>query len=156
MSLGIPAVIVGLGDMVLYLSLPIGIYGTIWILVVAYSYRLATTTRLAKSGLMQIHRELEEASEVSGARWLATQMRILIPLLTPALGSAFLVAFIIALREFTIPFILYSSENVVLPVMVWQLFQNGEPARSAALGVVMIGVILPGILALRMFLVRRA
>jgi hypothetical protein len=40
--------------------------------------------------------------------------------------------------------------------MVWQLFQNGEPARSAALGVLMIGVILPGILALRMFLVRRA
>jgi len=155
MSLGIPAVIAGLAVMVLYLSLPIGIYGTIWILVIAYSYRLATTTRLAKSGLMQIHRELEEAAQMSGARWLATQMRILIPLLTPALGSAFLVAFIIALREFTIPFILYSSENLVLPVLVWQLFQNGEPARSAALGVLMIAVVLPGILALRLFLVRR-
>ena len=154
MSLGIPAVIAGLAVMVLYLSLPIGIYGTIWILVIAYSYRLATTTRLAKSSLMQIHRELEEAAEMSGARWLATQLRILIPLLTPALGSAFLVAFIIALREFTIPFILYSSENLVLPVLVWQLFQNGEPARSAALGVLMIVVILPGILALRLFLVR--
>jgi iron(III) transport system permease protein len=154
MSLGIPAVIAGLAVMVLYLSLPIGIYGTIWILVIAYSYRLATTTRLAKSGLMQIHRELEEAAQMSGARWLATQLRILIPLLTPALSSAFLVAFIIALREFTIPFILYSSENLVLPVLVWQLFQNGEPARSAALGVLMIVVILPGILALRLFLVR--
>ncbi len=155
MSLGIPAVIAGLAVMVLYLSLPIGVYGTIWILVIAYSYRLATTTRLAKSGLMQIHRELEEAAEMSGARWLATQMRILLPLLAPALGSAFLVAFIIALREFTIPFILYSSENLVLPVLVWQLFQNGEPARSAALGVMIIAVILPGIFALRLFLTRR-
>ena len=154
MSLGIPAVIAGLAVMVLYLSLPIGIYGTIWILVIAYSYRLATTTRLAKSGLMQIHRELEEAAQMSGARWLATQLRILIPLLTPALSSAFLVAFIIALREFTIPFILYSSENLVLPVLVWQLFQNGEPARSAALGVLIIVVILPGILALRLLLMR--
>ena len=152
MSLGIPAVIAGLAVMVLYLSLPIGVYGTIWILVIAYSYRLATTTRLAKSGLMQIHRELEEAAEMSGARWLATQLRILVPLLAPALGSAFLVAFIIALREFTIPFILYSSENLVLPVLVWQLFQNGEPARSAALGVLMIAVILPGVYALRLFL----
>ena len=95
-----------------------------------------------------------EAAQMSGARWLATQLRILIPLLTPALSSAFLVAFIIALREFTIPFILYSSENLVLPVLVWQLFQNGEPARSAALGVLMIAVILPGILALRLFLGR--
>ena len=155
MSLGIPAVIAGLAVMVLYLSLPIGVYGTIWILVIAYSYRLATTTRLARSGLMQIHRELEEAAEMSGARWLATQWRILMPLLAPALGSAFLVAFIVALREFTIPFILYSSENVVLPVMVWQLFQNGEPARSAALGVMMIAVILPAIFALRLFLTRR-
>ena len=155
MSLGVPAVIAGLAVMVLYLSLPIGIYGTIWILVIAYSYRLATTTRLAKSGLMQIHRELEEAADMSGARWLATQLRILIPLLAPTLGSAFLVAFIIALREFTIPFILYSSENLVLPVLIWQLFQNGEPARSAALGVLMIAAILPGIFALRLLLTRR-
>ena len=118
-----------------------------------YGYGMASVRFIC--GTHQVHRELEEAAQMSGARWLATQLRILIPLLTPALGSAFLVAFIIALREFTIPFILYSSENLVLPVLVWQLFQNGEPARSAALGVLMIAVVLPGILALRLFLVRR-
>ncbi len=48
----------------------------VWILVVAYSYRFATTTRLARAGFLQIHRELEEASATSGARWLATQRRI--------------------------------------------------------------------------------
>ena len=73
MSVGIPAVIVGLAVMMLYLSLPIGIYGTVWILILAYSYRFATTTRLARAGFLQIHQELEEASAVSGARWLTTQ-----------------------------------------------------------------------------------
>ena len=51
MSVGIPAVIVGLAVMMLYLSLPIGVYGTVWILILAYSYRFATTTRLARAGL---------------------------------------------------------------------------------------------------------
>ena len=50
LSVGIPAVIAGLGVMLLYLSLPIGLYGTVWILVIAYSYRFATTTRLARAG----------------------------------------------------------------------------------------------------------
>ena len=85
MSVGIPAVIVGLAVMVLYLSLPIGIYGTVWILILAYSYRFATTTRLARAGFLQIHQELEEASAVSGARLLTTQRRVLLPLILPAL-----------------------------------------------------------------------
>ena len=71
-SIGIPSVIAGLAVMLLYLSLPIGVYGTIWILVIAYSYRFAVTTRIVRAGLMQIHRELEEASAASGARWCAT------------------------------------------------------------------------------------
>ena len=47
LSIGIPSVIAGLAAMLLYLSLPIGLYGTVWVLVLAYSYRLAVTTRLA-------------------------------------------------------------------------------------------------------------
>ncbi len=143
MSLGIPAVIAALAVMVLYLSLPIGLYGTIWILVIAYSYRLATATRLARARIAQISRELEEAGEMSGARWLAVQTRILLPLIAPALGSAFLIVFIIGMREFTIPFVLASQDNLVLPVLVWQLFQNGQPAPSAALGTLMILMVLP-------------
>jgi len=73
MSVGIPSIIAALAVMLLYLSVPIGLYGTVWILVIAYSYRLAVTTRICRAGLMQLHRELEEASSTSGARWIATQ-----------------------------------------------------------------------------------
>ena len=61
LSIGIPSVIAGLACMLLYLSLPIALYGTVWVLILAYSYRLAVTTRLSRAALMQIHGELEEA-----------------------------------------------------------------------------------------------
>lgn len=149
MSLGVPAVISALAAMVLFLSFPVGLYGTVGILVFAYSYRLATPTRLARASLAQLHPELEEAAEMSGARWLATQTRVLLPLLAPALSSAFLVIFIVGLREFTIPFVLGSPDNLVLPVLVWQLFQSGQPAPSAALGTLMILIAAPIIMLSR-------
>ena len=155
LSVGIPAVIAGLGVMILYLSLPIGLYGTVWILVLAYSYRFATTTRLARAGFLQIHKELEEASATSGGRWIATQRRVMIPLLLPALTSGFVLLFIVGVREFTIPLVLYSQDNVVLSVLLWQLFQYGQPAPSAALASLIVLVVLPVIFAARRLLTAR-
>jgi iron(III) transport system permease protein len=155
MSVGIPAVIAGLGVMIFYLSLPIGLYGTVWILVVAYSFRFATTTRLARAGFMQIHQELEEASATSGARWLATQRRILVPLMRPVLISGFVLLFIVGVREFTIPLVLFSQDNVVLSVLLWQLFQYGQPAPAAALASLIIAVALPVVIVARRYLTAR-
>jgi iron(III) transport system permease protein len=156
LSVGIPAVIAALGVMLLYLTLPIGLYGTVWILVLAYSYRFATTTRLARAGFLQIHKELEEASAASGARWLATQRRILLPLMLPALASGFILLFIVGVREFTIPLVLYSQDNVVLSVLLWQLFQYGQPAPSAALASIIIAVVLPIVFLARHYLTHRS
>jgi iron(III) transport system permease protein len=155
LSVGIPAVIAGLGVMLLYLSLPIGLYGTVGILVVAYCYRFATTTRLARAGFLQIHRELEEASAVSGARWLTTQWRILLPLMLPTLAAGFILLFIVGVREFTIPLVLYSPDNVVLSVLLWQMFQSGQPALSAALASIIVAIVLPLIFLSRSWLARR-
>src|SRR5262249_29934049 len=131
-----------------------GLYGTVWILVLAYSYRLATATRISRAGLMQVHRALEEAAETSGATWLMTQVRIVVPLLSSALLASFLLIFIVGLREFTIPFVLYSQDNLVLSVLIWQLFQNGQPGPSAALGALMIVMVLPIIVLARRMVTR--
>jgi iron(III) transport system permease protein len=149
MSLGIPSVIAGLGIMVLYLSVPIGIYGTVWILVLGYSYRLAVTTRIARAGLMQIHRELEEASATSGARWLATQRRIVLPLMLPTLASGFILLFITGVREFTMGLVLYSDNNVVLSVLLWRLLESGDSAPAAALSTLIIVAVIPVVFLLR-------
>ena len=133
LSIGIPAVIAGLGVMLLYLSLPIGLYGTVWILILAYSYRFAATTRLARAGFLQIHTELEEASADVRRALACDAAACAVPLMLPALTAGFILLFIVGVREFTIPLVLYSQDNVVLSVLLWQLFQTGQPAPSAAL-----------------------
>jgi iron(III) transport system permease protein len=121
--------------------------------VIAASYRIAATTRIARAGLMQIHPELEEASSTAGAKWLTTQVRIVVPLLLPALLSGFILLFVISMREFTIPLVLYSQDNVVLPVLLWQLYQGGLPAPSAALATFIVVMVLPLIFLARRFMV---
>jgi iron(III) transport system permease protein len=92
--------------MMLYLTVPIPIDGTIWILVLAYSYRLAVATRVSRSGLAQLDRALEEASAVAGARWLTTLRRVVAPLMLPSLTASFVLLFVVGMREFTLPLVL--------------------------------------------------
>ena len=58
-------------------------------------------------------------------------------------------------REFTMPLVLYSQDNVVLSVLLWQLFQSGQPALSAALASIIVAVVLPVIFVARRTLARR-
>jgi iron(III) transport system permease protein len=73
----------------------------------------------------------------------------------PALSAGFILLFIVGVREFTIPLVLYSQDNVVLSVLLWQLFQSGQPAPSAALASIIVAVVLPVIFVARHMLARR-
>jgi iron(III) transport system permease protein len=155
LSLGIPTVIAGLAAMLLYLSMPIGIYGTVLALVLAYSYRMAVATRLTRAGLMQIHAELEEAASVAGGAWLTTLRRVVLPLLRPSLVASFVLLFIIGFREFTIPMILQSQDNTVLSVMMWKAFQSGKTLEAAAVGSIIVLLVIPVIFAMRRLVLAR-
>lgn len=155
MSIGIPAVITGFAVMVLHLTLPIGLYGTVWILVLAYSYRLAVSTRLSRASLIQIHPELEEASVASGGRWLDTIRRVVLPLLGPSLMASFVLLFIVGFREFTIPMILQSEDNWVLSVIMWKLQADRQTAQAAAVGTLILLFVTPVIFVLRRQLLSR-
>jgi iron(III) transport system permease protein len=152
-----PGLVLGLSIMIFYLNVDIGVYGTMWIMLIAYVTRfMPYGLRYNTSSMLQIHKELEEASAASGARWLATQRRIMVPLMLPALSAGFILLFIVGVREFTIPLVLYSQDNVVLSVLLWQLFQAGQPAPSAALASIIIAVVLPIIFVARRYLARGA
>jgi len=155
LSIGIPAVITGFAVMILHLTVPIGIYGTIWILILAYSYRLAVSTRLSRAALIQIHPELEEASLASGGRWLDTISRVVLPLLAPSLMASFLLLFIVGFREFTIPMILQSQDNWVLSVIMWKLQADRQTAQAAAVGTMILLFVTPVIFVLRRQLLSR-
>ena len=155
LSIGIPAVITGFAVMILHLTIPIGLYGTIWILILAYSYRLAVSTRLSRAALIQIHPELEEASAASGCRWLDTVGRVVLPLLKPSLMASFVLLFIVGFREFTIPMILQSQDNWVLSVILWKLQADRQTTQAAAVGTMILLFVTPVIFLLRRQLLSR-
>ncbi len=156
LSIGIPSVIAGLAALLLYLTLPLGIYGTVWVLVLAYSYRLAVATRSSRAGLSQLHRELEEAASVAGASWLTTIRRVVLPLLAPSLLASFVLLFIIGFREFTLPILLQSQDNLVLSVVLWNLMVANKSADAAALGSLIVLCVAPVIVFARRLLTGRA
>ena len=125
-------------------------------LVLAYCYRMAVATRLTRTGLMQIHIELEEAALMAGGAWFTTLQRVIFPLLRPSLVASFILLFIIGFREFTLPMILQSPDNVVLSVMMWKAFQSAKTMEAAAIGTVIVLLVIPVIFCVRNLVLARA
>lgn len=144
----IPGIVLGISLLWVYFTLPIHIYGTLWILLVAYVTRfLPYGIRTTTAGLLQIHSELEEGARAAGAPWWPAFRRITLPLLWPALLGGWLYVFIISLREFSSSILLYSSQSVVLAIRIFDLRDAGQYPTIAALSVVMI-VLLVAMVAL--------
>ena len=102
----VPTIVFGVGALLLTLfvlqrALPI--YGTIWILLIVFTIaRLSYGTRMTNSGLIQIHPELEESAQMSGATTWEAFRRISVPLLAPTLLYAWLWIALLTFRELTL------------------------------------------------------
>jgi iron(III) transport system permease protein len=159
--IAIPGVIVGAGILVAYLMLPIPIYNTIWILLVAYvTLYLPYGMRFASSGITQIHRELEEMAAMSGAGIGQIFGRIMLPLLAPVLLAGWIYVFVLAVRELGASIFLVGPGTHVLGTIsltMWE--EGGSYGAVAALGVVQIVpliVIVAGLRWLELRIQRRA
>jgi iron(III) transport system permease protein len=136
---GVPSIVIGLAFVFLYVRFPIPIYGTLWIIALAMTTRyLAYSSRATTSALMQVHGELEEASQMSGAPWLRTLRRITMPLLAPAMINVFLWVAVHAMQELSMALMLYNPDTAVVSTMIWSMWQNGKTADAAVLGVILI------------------
>ena len=151
--IAIPGLILGVSFILQYLSpafrfLPI--YGTLWILVIAYTTKyLPYGMRTNSSAMLQIHRELEEASAVSGASWWMMFRRITLPLLRPALVAGWLYIFIVSVRELSASVLLVTSESTVLAIVIFDLFESGKSNAVAALSVMLIITLILVVLAVQ-------
>jgi iron(III) transport system permease protein len=135
---GIPSIVIALALIFVYIRFPVPIYGTLWIIAVAMTTRyLAFSSRATTSALMQIHGELEEASQMSGAPWLRTLSRITVPLLAPAMINVFLWVAVHAMQELSMALMLYNPDSILLSTVIWSMWQNGKTADAAVLGVVL-------------------
>lgn len=137
-----PGIVMGVALIWVYLTLPIPIYGTIWILLVAYVTRyLPYGMRTSSAALLQIHRELEEAAETSGASWWRTFVSIILPLLRPALLAGWIYVVIVSIRELSSSILLWGPGAEVLSVYIFDLWQTGHPQELAALGLMLVAVL---------------
>jgi iron(III) transport system permease protein len=138
LPIAIPGLVLGVSILVLYLSIPIPVYGTLWILLIAYVTKyLPYGIRAASASMIQISRELEEASVASGATWLQTFKKILLPLLMPGFVAGWIYIAVVSLRELSVSILLYTQQSIVLSVLVFDLWESGQYNNVAALGVVM-------------------
>jgi iron(III) transport system permease protein len=138
--IAIPSVIVGASILFTYLVVPIPVYNTIWILLIAYvTLYLPYGMRFASTGITQIHRELEEAAQVSGAGLGQVFLRILFPLILPFLLAAWIYVFVLSVRELGASvFLVGPGTNVLGTVSLTMWEEGGSYGAVAALGVLQI------------------
>ena len=129
----VPAVVFAVALLWSYIFLPLPIYGTIWMLLIAYvSHYIPFGVRAASAGLAQISPALEESARIHGATWLATFRRIVIPLVKPALMAGWILLFVEFIRSLSLSILLYSNDSIVMPVVIYELYESGAyPALSA-------------------------
>jgi iron(III) transport system permease protein len=137
-----PGLVLGLAIMVCYLTIDIGVYGTLWIMFIAYVTRfLPYGMRYNSASMLQIHKELEESAAMSGASWGMTFARVVLPLLKPGLLAGFIYVMIVSVRELSSSILLYSPGTEVVSIMIWELWQNGQYVELSALGVMLIAAL---------------
>jgi hypothetical protein len=132
----IPSIVIGLAILLVYLILPATIYGTLWIIVIAMITKyMALGSRITTPGVAQVHVSLEEAAEVSGGGIRHIWLRVLLPLLRNVLGNGYLVVFLVAVQNLTLPLLLTSPGNDVLATLIWNRYDLGFVQSAAALSI---------------------
>lgn len=134
---GVPAVVFAVALLWSYIFLPVPIYGTIWMLLIAYiAHYIPFGVRAAAAGLAQIGPELEESSRLHGESWLGTMRRVVVPLLRPALAVGWILLFVEFIRSLSLSILLYTPDSVVMPVVIYDLYETGAYPTLAAFSTV--------------------
>jgi iron(III) transport system permease protein len=132
-----PGIVMGLAILRFYLFVPIPVYGTLWILLIAFVTRyIPYGIRYTHSGLLQLHKELEEAAYTAGASWSNCMRRIILPLVTPSFLGGWIFIFLLSAKELSMSVLLVSPQTPVVSVAIFELWENAQVGELAAFGVI--------------------
>ena len=152
--MAVPGIVMGVAVLLAYIHTPL--YGTIWVIVLAQvTVSLPFGTRTMNGALVQIHKDLENAAAASGAPWLTSLKTILLPLLLPHFLNGWLWTAAHSMRDLTIPFLLRTTENVVISPTLLQLWNTPNYPGASALAILMILALMALVVPVQIFLVRR-
>ncbi|NJO32486.1 MAG: iron ABC transporter permease [Rhodospirillales bacterium] len=140
--LGLPGIVMAVALIQFWLTMPVALYGTLVILLLAYVGRyIPLGVRAANTSLRQIDPSLEESARVLGASWRRTLQEITLPLIRPGLFAGWLLVFVPVIQELSASILLFSSSSITLAVAVYNLYETGYTEPVAALAMVNMAII---------------
>jgi len=144
----IPGLVIGVAYLWAWIGIPAGLYGTIWILALAFIARfMPDTVKALSTSFLQIHRELEEAAWVCGKGMLGTIGTIVLPLARPGVIASMTLLFVLSIRELGSSLFLYTSNTMVMSVLLLDYYEGGNIGKTAAFSLVqtlLLGVLIGG------------
>jgi iron(III) transport system permease protein len=140
--LGLPGIVVAVALIQFWLKMPLALYGTLAILLLAYVGRyIPLSVRAANASLRQVDPSLEESAKILGASWATTMREITLPLIRPGLFAGWLLVFVPVIQELSASILLFSSSSITLAVAVFNLYETGYVEPVAALAMVNMAII---------------
>ena len=137
LPVAIPGLVIGVAYLWAWIGIPGGLYGTLWILALAFIARfMPDTVKALSTSFLQIHRELEEAAWVCGKGMLTTIASIVLPLARPGVIASMTLLFVLAIRELGSSLFLYTSNTMVMSVLLLDYYEGGNIGKTAAFSLV--------------------
>src|SRR5215510_14650926 len=150
----VPGIVLGVGLFLSYTRPPFVLYGTLWILLIAFlTINLPSAYQQLQAAFATIHPELEEASRILGATRLTSLWQITAPLLRTGVIATWCFIFIGVMRELSAAIVLFTSQTKVLSVLIYDLNESGDLAAIAVLGIAMLVITFAVVLAVNRILV---
>ena len=139
--IAIPGIVLGVGLFLAYTRPPLILYGTLWILLLAYlTIELPASYQQMQSAFEAVHPELEEASRILGATRLRALRDVTAPLLGASVIATWCFIFVAVVRELSAAAILFTSDTKVLSVLIFDLKESGDLGAIAVLGLMMLAI----------------
>ena len=134
----IPGIVLGVGLFLSYTRPPFVLYGTLWILLIAFvTLSMPAAYQQLQAAFRAVHPELEDAGRILGATRLRTLAQITAPLLRTSVIATWCFVFVGVIRELSAAIMLFTSETKVLSVLIYDLNESGDLAAISVLGLVM-------------------
>lgn len=144
----VPGIVLGVGLFLSYTRPPFVLYGTLWILLLAFlTINLPSAYQQLQAAFATIHPELEDASRILGATRLQSLWRITAPLLRTGVIATWCFIFIGVMRELSAAIVLFTSQTKVLSVLIYDLNESGDLAAISVLGIAMLVITFAVVLA---------
>src|ERR1700688_516761 len=144
----IPGIVLGVGLFLSYTRPPFVLYGTIWILLIAFvTIALPAAYQQLQSAFRSVHADLEDASRILGATRLRSLWQITAPLLRTGVIATWCFIFVGVMRELSAAIVLFTSQTKVLSVLIYDLNESGDLAAISVLGIAMLVITFAVVLA---------